>query len=205
MYNYANLTEKELLKLVIKERDGENIVEELLSKYETLPEVLIGATAEELSSIKGLGKSRILQLKAIDELAKRLYYVDFNKNKVRISSPRDIADLLMVDMRYLKQEVFKVIFLDTKNNVIGIEEVFKGTLNSSIVHPREVFASALKKHCANIIVSHNHPSGDVSPSKEDINITIRLKEAGDILEIKLLDHVIIGDGRYKSLKESGVI
>lgn len=111
----------------------------------------------------------------------------------------------MVDMRYLKQEVFKVIFLDTKNSVLGIKEVFKGTLNSSVVHPREVFAAAIKKQCASIIVSHNHPSGDVSPSKEDINITIRLKEAGDILGIKLLDHVIIGDGRYKSLKELDVI
>lgn len=205
MYNYNNLTERELLKLVIREKKGEAIVDELIAKYETLPEILIETSADDLANIKGLGSSRISQLMAINELAKRLYCKDFSRKKYKISCPKDISNLVMFDMKYLKQEVLRVVFLDTKNQVIATNDIFKGTLNSSIVHPREIFAEALKRHSASIIVCHNHPSGDPTPSKEDINITTRLKECGKILGIDLLDHVIIGDGIYKSLKESGLL
>ena len=108
-------------------------------------------------------------------------------------------------MSNFKQEVFKLILLNTKNIVIGTKDVFKGTLNSSIVHPREVFKEAIHRGSASIIVCHNHPSGDPSPSKEDINITLRLKECGNIMGIELLDHIIIGNNRYVSLKEKGII
>ena len=111
----------------------------------------------------------------------------------------------MKEMVFLKQEVLKLIMLDTKNNVIGIKDVFKGSLNSSIVHPREIFKEALKKSSASIIICHNHPSGDPTPSKEDINITIRLKECGKIIGIDLLDHLIIGKNKYISLKQKGII
>ena len=116
-----------------------------------------------------------------------------------------ISTLLINEMSNLKQEVFKLIFLNTKNIVIGSKDVFKGTLNSSIVHPREVFKEAIQRGSASIIACHNHPSGDPNPSKEDINITLRLKECGKIMGIELLDHMIIGANKYVSLKEKGII
>ena len=108
-------------------------------------------------------------------------------------------------MKFLKKEYLKVLLLDTKNKVIEVETVSIGSLSSSIVHPREVFNTAIRKLAASIIVVHNHPSGDAKPSKEDISITKRLKESGEILGIKLLDHIIIGMNRYFSLKEEGLI
>jgi DNA repair protein RadC len=111
----------------------------------------------------------------------------------------------MEDMRYYKKEYFKIILLDTKNKVIDIITISIGSLNSSIVHPREVFLEAVKKSSASIILLHNHPSGEVQPSREDINITQRLIEAGDIMGIKVLDHIIIGDGTYLSFKEENII
>ena len=130
---------------------------------------------------------------------------DTQKEMIKISSPKDIASLLINEMVNLKQEVFKLILLNTKNIVIGTKDIFKGTLNSSIVHPREVFKEAIQRGSANVIVCHNHPSGDPSPSKEDIDITIRLKECGNIIGIGLLDHIIIGNNKYVSLKEKGII
>jgi DNA repair protein RadC len=108
-------------------------------------------------------------------------------------------------MRSLKQEHLKVIMLNTKNVVIFIKDVSVGSLNSSIVHPREVFCDAIRKSSASIVICHNHPSGDPTPSNEDVNITYRLKECGKLLGIDLLDHLIIGNGRYISLKEKGIV
>lgn len=136
------------------------------------------------------------KLKAVFELCKRL---NKKNNLRRISCPEDVIDCLY-DMKFLKQEVFKVLLLDTKCQLIGIEEISKGTLDSSLVHPREVFKPAIKKSAKFIILVHNHPSGIIAPSKADIKITERLVEVGKILEIEVLDHVIIGDG-FMSLKE----
>jgi DNA repair protein RadC len=111
----------------------------------------------------------------------------------------------MEGMRNLKQECLKVVMLNTKNIVISIKDVSIGSLNSSIVHPREVFNEAIKKNSASIIVSHNHPSGDPTPSGEDINLTHRLSECGKLIGIELLDHIIIGNGIYISLKEKGIL
>ena len=108
-------------------------------------------------------------------------------------------------MRFLKKEYLRVILLNTKNCVISTEDVSIGSLNASIVHPREVFFEAIRKHAASIIICHNHPSGDPTPSNEDISITKRLKECGKIIGIELLDHLIIGDGTFISLKEKGVL
>lgn len=105
----------------------------------------------------------------------------------------------------MQQEVFMVITLNGKNNILSKKEIFKGSLNSSLVHPREVFKEALKNSAASIIVCHNHPSGDPTPSKEDINVTKRIKECGNIMGIELLDHIIIGDNKYISLKERGYL
>ena len=136
---------------------------------------------------------------------KRFNNLKSNINNVNISSPKDIANMLMIEMSSLNQEVLRLIVLNTKNSIIKIKDVFKGTLDSSIVHPRELYAEAVKSGGASIIICHNHPSGDPSPSKEDINITLRIKECGKILGINLLDHIIIGNEKYISLKEKGIM
>lgn len=111
----------------------------------------------------------------------------------------------MDEMQYLKQECFKIIMLDTKNKVIKVEEITRGTLNSSLVHPREVFVKAIKQHAAAIILAHNHPSGDTEPSAEDKSITRRLVEAGELIGISVLDHIIIGRGTYMSFKQEKLL
>lgn len=108
-------------------------------------------------------------------------------------------------MNELNQEVLKVVLLNTKNIVVGIKDVFKGSLNTSVVHPREIFKQAISKNSASIIICHNHPSGDPTPSREDINITLRIKECGNIIGIQLVDHIIIGNNKFVSLKERGLI
>lgn len=172
-----------------------------------LKENMLGLKALEEFNLEELKtfftETKSIQLKLAMELSKRVR--TYKKEQYKIGQPRDAADLLMEDLRCLKQEVLKVIYLNTKNIVIGVDTVSMGSLNSSIVHPREVFSNAIKRSAASIIVSHNHPSGDPSPSSEDINITHRLKESGKLLGIELLDHIIIGDGTYVSLKEKGIL
>ena len=122
-----------------------------------------------------------------------------------IRCPEDVASYLMEEMRHLPQEHFVVLFLDAKNRVISHETIFVGSLNASIVHPREVFRAAIKWNCASIICAHNHPSGDPTPSPEDVEVTKRLVEVGKTVGIEVLDHIVIGDGTYVSLKERGTI
>ena len=127
--------------------------------------------------------------------------------ETRISCPKDVYEILTKVCRIQcnAEEVFILITLNTKNIVTGYFEVHRGTINTSLVHPREVFKRALLNNASNIMVAHNHPSGDPNPSKEDIQITERLKEAGNLLGINLLDHIIVGDDKYISLKEKGVL
>lgn len=128
-----------------------------------------------------------------------------DKRKKAIRTPSDAFDIMYPVCELLAEESFYVLLLDTKNNVNGIHEVSHGSLNASIVHPREVFKSAVLSNAASIICVHNHPSGDPAPSQEDITITKRLVECGKMMDIPVLDHVIIGDERYVSLKEKGII
>lgn len=127
--------------------------------------------------------------------------------ETKISCPKDIYEVLtkVCRIQYNAEEVFILITLNTKNIVTGYFEVHRGTINTSLVHPREIFKRALLNNASNIIVAHNHPSGDPNPSKEDIQITERLKEAGNLLGINLLDHIIVGEDKYISLKEKGVL
>ena len=125
--------------------------------------------------------------------------------KFKISSPQDIGNVYMEELRYKKKEIFRVVLLNTKNVIIGSKDISEGSLNASIVHPREVFLEAIKKSANKMILMHNHPSGDPTPSSEDINITKRLISAGQIVGIEILDHVIIGDGSFYSFKENGQI
>ncbi|MDV3428142.1 MAG: DNA repair protein RadC [Bacillota bacterium] len=165
---------------------------------------LINMTVSEYREITGIGDAKAASLIALMELCKRIKSYK-SGNDYKIVSPKDAADLLMEEMRYLKKEYLKVILLNTKNVVLTIKDVSVGSLNSSIVHPREVFTYAVRDSSSSIIICHNHPSGDPTPSEEDINITRRLSESGRILGIELLDHIIIGDGTFVSLKEKGII
>ena len=162
-------------------------------------------SVEELRKTKGIGKVKAIQIKAVMEISKRVSASLINNNKVTIKSPVEVSTLLMEEMRYLKKEVFKIILLNTKNHIIKYLNVSVGSLNSSIVHPREVFSEAVKVGCSGMLLAHNHPSGDPEPSREDIETTQRLVNAGNILGIKVLDHVVIGDGRYISFKEQGLM
>lgn len=202
------LSNAELLAVILRTGTrGENVISlstRLLSELEGL-NGLLDISISEITSIKGIKNIKASQILAIGELFKRFNTLKLIKENQIISSPSDIAKLLMNEMMNLKQEILKLIMLDTKNNIIGIKDVFKGSLNTSIVHPREIFKEALKKSSSSIIVCHNHPSGDPTPSKEDINITIRLKECSKIIGVDLLDHVIIGKEKFVSLKERGII
>jgi len=133
-------------------------------------------------------------------LGKRVAAISGYSDK-QIKCPQDVAGLLMEEMRYLKKEYMKLILLNVKCGIIAVEDISIGSLNASIVHPREVYVPAIRKSSASIIMVHNHPSGDPTPSSEDISITKRVAEAGKIIGIELVDHIIIGDGRYVSLKE----
>ncbi|MBM7854532.1 DNA repair protein RadC [Desulfohalotomaculum tongense] len=165
---------------------------------------LMEAAVEELASIKGVGPVKAVQIKAALELGKRLAFSPAAK-RVAIRSPDDAAALVMEDMRRLDREHFCALLLNTKNQVLSVETISVGTLNSSVVHPRELFKAAIKKSSAAVILLHNHPSGDPAPSREDIAITKRIVKSGEILGISVLDHLIIGDNRFISLKSEGVI
>lgn len=163
---------------------------------------LVEMNIDQLTALKGIGQAKALQVQACIELGKRLVRTS-QPDKITIHSPQDVADLMMEELRYLQKEHFVCLFLNTKNHVIGQETLSIGSLNASIVHPREVFVAAIKRSSASIICVHNHPSGDPTPSPEDIQITRRLVEAGEIVGIEVLDHIIIGDLTSISLKERG--
>lgn len=165
---------------------------------------LAEATVEELISIRGVGPAKTAQIKAAIELGRRLASTTRWERPV-IKSPIDVFHLLGEEMRYLDREHFNVILLNTKNYVLGVEKISVGSLNASLVHPRELFKKAILKSAAGIILVHNHPSGDPQPSEEDKQVTQRMAEAGEIIGIEILDHIVIGDGRFASLRERGLM
>lgn len=159
-------------------------------------------SVKELTKVKGIGKVKAIELHAAMELGRRLYVSGAPSQPV-IKTPSDCASLYMTELQFLKKEHFKGIYLNTKNKILREETLFIGTLTSTSVHPREVLRPALSEGAAGIIVMHNHPSGDPTPSHEDAALTRQLSEACDIMGIKLLDHIVIGDGTYISMKEKG--
>jgi DNA repair protein RadC len=195
-------TIKNLFAQTLSERPGSYIVEELFSRFPSIAD-LMSVTEQELMQIKGIGKVRAKQILAALELAKKLNVPEQTPYIIR--SPRDVAQLLIPEMRYLQVEHVVALFLNTKNGVIAQETIYIGGLFSSILHPRELFKAGIKRSCASIIVVHNHPSGNPTPSPEDIQITKRLVESGNIIGIDVLDHVIIGGDQFYSLKEHGLI
>ena len=207
-YGVRSLSNSELLAIIIRagsrEKTAIELCQRLLASDKDGISFLSDASIEEITKIKGLGKCKAAQILAAVEIGNRIK-ASKDGNKIRIESPRDVSNVLMDEMKILKKEYFKIVMLNTKNQIIGIENISIGSLNSSIVHPREVFKEAIKRSSASIILAHNHPSGDPTPSKEDINITKRLIEGGEILGIKVLDHIIIGNNIYVSLKERDII
>lgn len=165
---------------------------------------LINASVEELQQVEGVGPAKACQIKAAVELSKRISNITGDQLPV-IKSPQDVTNLVMEEMRFLDREHFKTVILNTKNQVLAIDTVSIGSLNTSIVHPREVFKNPIKKSAAAIILLHNHPSGDPTPSREDIDVTKRLVDGGQILGIDVLDHIIIGNRRFVSLKEKNMM
>lgn len=204
-YGAEALSHAELLAILLRtgtyQESAVHVAQRLLRESGGLRS-LTDMSLEQMTSIKGIGSAKALQIRAGIELGRRMARSGMNET-VTIRSPQDAAALLMEDLRYLQKEHFVCLFLNTKNHVIGQETLSMGSLNASIVHPREVFRSAIKRSSASIVCAHNHPSGDPTPSPEDIALTRRLAEAGEIVGIEVLDHLVIGDRRFVSLKELG--
>ena len=205
------LTNPELVAILLRTgRRGVNAVEvarELLDRYRSLAE-LSRCSVKELRSIKGVGPAKALQLVAAFNLGKR--FVQERLVQQKLDSPELIHELLGSEMRMLRIESLRVVLLDTRYRLMRVEAVSMGSMNESIAHPREIFRPAITYSAYAVIVVHNHPSGDPSPSQADHGLTRRLAEAADLLQIKLLDHVIIGapaEGNpgYFSFKEAGVL
>ena len=205
-YGASVLSNAELLAILLrtgtKEESAISLAHRILVQEQGL-RYLADSNVEQLSAINGIGKAKAAQIKAAIELGKRLAAFEPGADKP-LKCPQDVAALLMEEMRYLKKEHMKLVLLNVKCNLISVEEISVGSLNASIVHPREVFNPAIRKSSASIIMVHNHPSGDPSPSSEDVSITARIAEAGKLIGIELVDHIIIGDGKYISMKEKGL-
>ena len=199
----ASLSNAELLAILLgsgtRSQSAVALAERVLAADGSGILFLNDCTPEELCSIEGIGPAKSAALIASAELGRRLTTTPREK-QANVSSPDDISKLFMQNMRYLKKECFKVLLLNVKNEIISIEDVSVGSLMSSDAHPREVFAAPLRRGAANVILVHNHPCGSSRPSQDDIDLTQRLSWAGDIMGIHVLDHIIIGDGEYTSMK-----
>jgi DNA repair protein RadC len=200
------LSNGELLAILLRTglggKSAIHLAEQLLAEHRGLA-ALLRLSFSELCDVSGIGKAKAAQLQAAVELGKRLAVLTPD-DRQRINSPADAANLLMLDMGYLEQEHLRVILLDTRNRVLKIVEVYKGSLDTSLVRVGELFREAIRANAAGIILAHNHPSGDPSPSPEDLVLTRMVAEAGRLLSISLLDHLVIGQQRFVSLKERGL-
>ena len=202
----AALSTAELMAIILRIGVGGQSVlsvsQHLLARFDGLPG-LARASAAELMSEHGIGEAKVAQLKAAFELGRRLL-VTSPADRPQVRSPADAAQLLMAEMSLLEQEHLRLVLLDTKNYVLSTPTVYVGSLNTSLIRIGELFRYALRENCAALIVAHNHPSGDPTPSPEDVIVTSRIVEGGQLLDVEVLDHLIIGRGRFVSLKERGL-
>ncbi|MFA5405291.1 MAG: DNA repair protein RadC [Ignavibacteria bacterium] len=208
----ASLSSSDLLAVILgKGIKGESVlvtVQKLILHFGGLQKIL-EASIDDLMKIRGIGLAKACQLVASFELSKRLLKenLEFEKERVKknaITKPEEIVKYIKTEIEDFSKEHFFVVSFDVRNRLIGIDKTSKGTLSASLVHPRETFESAIRRHAAQIIVAHNHPSGDTEPSDDDIRITKRLYEAGKIMGIELLDHIVITKDSYSSLKDKNV-
>lgn len=200
------LSSAELLAILLRVgRRGENAVQmgqRVLKTFGGLKGLHRAAYAE-VEQLHGVGEAKATAIKAAIELGRRLS-LEAPDERPAINSPADAAGLVQYEMQALEKEHLRVILLDTRNNVMEIVEIYRGSLNASVVRVGEVFTPAVRRNAASILVLHNHPSGDPTPSPEDITLTRALVQAGKLLNIEVLDHVVIGYGKYVSLKERGL-
>ena len=205
MYGAQALSNAELLAIIIKngtkEESSVMLAQKILSMQKSTQDslrFLQDISIKEFMSIKGIGKVKAIQLLAVCEVTKRISRPIKNFN-VQIKSPQDVADLLINELKYEKREIVKVLMLNVKNNILKIQDIALGGTSFAVFEIKDVLKEAIKIGAPKIILVHNHPSGDPTPSHEDIELTQKLEEVSKMLEIELLDHVIIGDGKYKSI------
>ena len=220
-----SLRDSDLLAIILKDgfrgTTAVQLGEQVLMAFEGDLKRMADNSSKQFEKIKGIGEAKAAQIVAAFELGKRL--ARFHADRDKITSPSDVADLMMSKMRYLQKEIVCVLCLDTKGGVttkgvagnlsddftwgkkLSETTVFEGTLNASVFHPREIFRFAIEESANSIVLVHNHPSGDPQPSQEDIRATKQLIEAGNHIGIRVLDHIVIGDGIFVSLKEEGFI
>ncbi|MCI9440886.1 MAG: DNA repair protein RadC [Ruminococcus sp.] len=209
-FGAENLTDIELLAILLRTGTrGENSIG--LAKRILYPDFDSGGilnihrwSFEQLIQVKGIGKVKAIQILCICELARRLSKACAGP-ELRFNAPDTIARYYMEDLRYQKQESMKLLLLNTKSRLIGETDISRGTVNSAVVSPRELFVEALQKDAVSIILLHNHPSGDPTPSREDILVTKKVCEAGKMIGVELLDHIIIGNNCYSSMREQGIL
>ncbi len=208
-YGPESLSNAELLAVLLhtgtREQSVLHLAESVLGKFkERGITSIVHTTVADLAGIHGIGPSKAASILAAVELGRRLAKKAAEKVHI-VHGPEDAAHFAMPHLCYEQKEHFAVLLLNTKNHILGLRDVSIGSLSASVVHPREVFAMAIRYAAASMILVHNHPSGDPNPSREDIAITDRFVKAGRILDIPVLDHIILGDNRFLSLKEKGMI
>lgn len=201
------LANKELLAILLRTGTQEGsalmLAERLLARFGSLPN-LATTSYEELLAVKGIGPAKATDILAAFELAKRLGESRMEFKGV-VHTPQDAAQLVVRELSLADKEHFMIIMLNTKHRVIAKKVISIGHLHASLVHPREMFKEAIRRSSAAVILVHNHPSGDLTPSRDDITTTERLRDVGDLLGIDVLDHIIIGDNRYLSFREQGLL
>ncbi len=208
-YGAGALSDAELLAVIIRTGTKKQRVIDLavnILNYSTAYPGLKGLnylTMKELMKIKGVGRVKAIELLCLTELTRRMAK-EASRDSLRLTAPQSVADYYMQDMRHLAHEQVLLLMLDSKNRLLKDMVISEGTVNTSIMPTREVFVHAVKYEAVNIILLHNHPSGDPTPSSEDIRVTKKIAEAGNLIGISLMDHIIIGDNRYISLKEQGL-
>jgi DNA repair protein RadC len=205
-YGPQSLSTSELLAIILRtgtrSESAINLGSRLLAQFHGLAG-MARASFVDLCEVRGLGVAKAAQLQAALELGKRLM-VASPEERPQVKAPADVANLLMLEMGFLEQEHLRVVLLDTKNHVLGMPTIYVGSLNTSVMRVGELFREAIRANCAAVIVVHNHPSGDPTPSPEDVSITRQIVQAGKLLDVDVLDHLIIGQQRYVSLKERGL-
>lgn len=206
-YGQSALANHELLAILLRTGTRDHNVLQLslqvFSHFDDLY-MLKNASLEELMEIPGIGKAKAVELLAAIELGRRMSHTPIVKEGA-VTSSQYIGQILLDELKDFQQEHVVALLLNTKNEIIKKETIFKGSLNSSVAHPREIFKAAIKCSAARLIIAHNHPSGNPEPSDADLSFTQRMSEAGRLIGIELLDHFIIGDNSYISLKEMGAL
>jgi DNA repair protein RadC len=208
-YGASSLSDAELLAVILRTGSKKQRVIDLATNILNYPTAYPGLkglnylTLNELMRIKGIGRVKAIELLCLTEITKRMSK-EIHRESLKLITPQSVANYYMQDMRHLTREQVLLLMMDSKNKLIKDMVISEGTVNTSIMPTREIFVHAVKYEAVNIILLHNHPSGDPTPSQEDIRVSRKLYEAGNLIGITLMDHIIIGDNRYISLKEQGL-